>query len=141
MKKVEWTEDMAVGVDIIDGQHRQLIDQLNRLASAIERRQGEAEITRSLNFLVDYTHSHFTAEEGYMQEHAYPAMAEHQSRHAEFRRMLQTLEQDLDEEGATKGLADSIRIFIAGWLVNHIQSVDREFGKFVTEKGIVLADA
>ena len=141
MKNVEWTDDMSVGVELIDGQHRALIDRLNKLASAIERRQGEAEISRTLGFLIDYTRLHFSAEEGFMLTHAYPGLAEHRARHAEFRRMLSTLEEDLEEEGATKGLADSIRLFIAGWFLNHIQSVDREFGTYVAEKGIAIPGA
>lgn len=138
MKKVEWTDDMSVGVELIDGQHRALFDRLNKLASAVERRQGEAEIAKTLGLLVDYTRLHFSAEEGFMQTHAYPGLEEHKVRHGEFRRMLTTIEQDLEEEGATKGLADSIRLFIAGWLVNHIQSVDRDFGAFVADKGIAI---
>lgn len=140
MAKLEWTRALAVGIPLVDEQHRELIRHLNNLSTAIEKRQGEIEVMGTLTFLVDYTHLHFSTEEKHMGATAYPGLAEQKTQHEQFRRLLTTFHEDLEEEGVTKVLADSINTLLMNWLTKHICSLDRDFGRFLQARGIVITE-
>jgi hemerythrin len=138
MANLEWTSALAVGIPLVDDQHKALIRHLNELAVAIAKRQGETEVQATLTFLVDYTHLHFTTEEKHMAATAYPGLAAQKVEHEHFRSLLCTFHEDLEEEGVTKALADSINTLLMRWLTKHICFMDREFGGFLQSRGIVI---
>ncbi len=140
MANLEWTSALAVGIPLVDEQHKALIRHLNDLATAIAKRQGETEVMATLTFLVDYTHMHFSTEEKHMVATAYPGLAEQRTEHELFRGLLRTFHEDLEEEGVTKALADSISTLLMRWLTKHICFVDREFGAFLQSRGIVIKE-
>jgi hemerythrin len=131
MKKIEWSDDLSVGEETIDGQHMALIKRLNDVAMAIEEQQGEREISRTLGFLSEYADFHFAAEEKQMEQACYPGLGIQKQNHAEFLTTLKNLENDFYEEGATRPLAESIGTFLFNWLTKHIQGLDREFSEFL----------
>ena len=49
---------------------------------------------------------------------------------------LTHLVEDFKEEGATRALTTAINVFLNNWLINHIQTIDVQFGKFLSSKGI-----
>lgn len=138
MKEITWTSDLSVGIELIDQQHKMLIKHLNDLSQSLESGQGPAKIASTLNFLIDYTNFHFTAEEKHMAANDYPELENHMKMHKEFKATLTNMEEDLEEEGATLLLADSIDTLLVKWLFEHIRSIDVAFGKFLTEKGIEI---
>jgi hemerythrin len=140
MEKIEWSDTLSVGVELIDEQHQMLIQRLNDMTSAIEESKGPNEIARTLDFLIEYTDFHFSTEEKHMRANSYPALDEHLSMHEEFKSTLANLERDFKEDGATHLLAESIDTFLVNWLVKHISGIDVKFGAFLEEKGITLAD-
>jgi hemerythrin len=139
MPKVEWNESLSVGVDLIDEQHKGLIQRINAMSIALEEHQGEREVMRTLGFLIDYTDYHFSTEQRHMAATDYPGLEEHQAKHEEFKDTLSRTEQEFREEGSTKILADSIHTLLWNWLVNHIQDVDQRFGRYLAEKGMTIS--
>ena len=137
MAKIEWDDSLSVGIDLIDDQHKMLIERLGNLSKAVESRQGAQLIMKSLDFLVDYTDFHFSTEEKHMLEQNYKGLDFHKKQHEEFKNSINHLVEDFEEEGATRALATSINFFLMNWLINHIKGVDVAFGKFLTEKGFV----
>lgn len=135
MDKIEWNNSLSVGVNLIDEQHKMLIQKIADLAEAVNKTQGAEKILKTLGFMVEYTDFHFSAEEKIMKEQAYPEMEYHLKQHGQFKQMLKNLEEDFEEEGATSALSTSINTYLINWLVNHIQKVDVEFGEFLTERG------
>jgi len=138
MKDIKWTSDLSVGIELIDEQHKLLIKNLNDLNKALELQQGPAKTAATLDFLIDYTKFHFTAEEKHMAANDYPEIEDHKKRHEEFITTLNNLEEDLKEEGATQILASSIESLLVNWLFGHIREVDVAFGKFLKDKGIEI---
>lgn len=138
MKEITWTPDLSVGIELIDEQHKMLIQRISDLSQALESGQGPAKIASTLNFLIDYTNFHFNAEEEAMKGNSYPGLEAHQKQHAQYKATLANLEEDLEEEGATQGLADSIDTLLVKWLFDHIKSIDVAFGKYLKEKGIEI---
>ena len=140
MNEIIWTKDLSVGIELIDQQHRLLIKHLNDLNTSLKSQQGPAKVAATLNFLIEYTNFHFTAEEKHMAANDYPGVENHKKMHEGFKTTLSNLEEDLEEEGATQGLADSIDKLLIDWLFKHIQEVDVAFGKFLIEKGIEIPE-
>ena len=136
MAKIEWTQDLSVGINLIDEQHKMLFQRLNDLAIAIDMSQGEKKIASTLDFLVDYTNFHFSTEEKNMNQLDYSGTDYHKQQHQEFVNTLNHLVEDFKEEGATRALSTAINVFLNNWLINHIGTVDVQFGKFLSSKGL-----
>lgn len=140
MKEITWMSDLAVGIGLIDQQHKMLIKHLNDLSQSLASNQGPKKIATTLNFLIDYTDFHFTEEEKHMAANEYPELDAHKKKHEEFKATLSSMEEDLEEEGATQLLADSIDNLLVRWLFEHIRMVDVAFGKFLKEKGVEIPE-
>ncbi|MHA2021917.1 MAG: bacteriohemerythrin [Candidatus Thorarchaeota archaeon] len=140
MGDILWNESLSVGVDLIDEQHRMLIERINNLSKAVEKYMGHTKIIETLLFMTEYTDFHFSTEERYMKELDYPAMDNHLKQHEEFKSMLRILEEDFKEDGATKVVSKSIDTFLGNWLINHIKIIDVNFGKFLKDKGVKMSE-
>ncbi len=138
MKEITWTTDLSVDIELIDEQHKMLIKHLSDLNESLKSGKGPAKIATTLNFLIDYTDFHFSAEEKHMEANNYPELDAHIKLHKSFKTTLANLEEELEEEGATKMLADSIDTLLVKWLFEHIRTIDVAFGKFLKDKGIEI---
>ncbi len=134
MSDFKWDDSLSVGVDLIDEQHKMLIEKLADLSDALKKSMEFNEILKTLEFMIDYTDFHFTAEEKTMAEHDYPGLESQQEQHAEFKTTLDNILEDFKEEGPTKSIATSVNVFLLNWLINHIKGVDLQLGKFLAEK-------
>lgn len=65
-----WTDDLNTGIDVIDRQHRRIVDYINDLELAKAKQDREA-VGKVLDELVDYTLSHFAFEESLQEEAGY----------------------------------------------------------------------
>lgn len=140
MKEVKWTDDLSVGVELIDVQHKMLIQHLNNLSKAVEHQQGPEKIPDTLGFLIDYTDFHFSMEERNMASHGYPAFEAHKAKHDEFKAILADMESEFRDDGPTAILAESIDTLLANWLLKHIRIVDVELGAFLKSNGIAITE-
>ena len=134
MEKIAWDNNLSIGIESIDSQHKMLIERLQAVTEAIESNQGEGTIAKTLDFLLDYTDFHFSEEEKQMAEHDYPGLDLQKQQHAEFKEAVNQMIEDFEAEGAVKDIADHIRDFLFNWLKKHIKEVDHQFGQFLTEK-------
>jgi len=139
MPQINWTDSLAIGIPLIDDQHKTWITRLNAVAAAIASHQGPDQVALTLGFLIEYTQFHFATEEKHMTANAYPELEQHRARHDELRTTLDNLVQDFEEEGPTHSLADAVNTFLGNWLTNHIEAVDQRFGAFLKDKGITLS--
>ncbi len=128
---IQWTEDLATGIDEIDDQHRELFDRINRLLAACNQGKGREEIGITVSFLEDYVVTHFSAEERTMLSSRFPAYAVHRSEHARFTAGLKDLRRQLDEEGPGIRLVILTNRIVVGWLKSHIRSLDKSFGAYL----------
>lgn len=69
-------------MDTIHGELAELVEQLANI--------GEAEFGKQFSELLDHTEAHFSQEERWMQETAYPHISEHRDEH---RQVLQEMKQ------------------------------------------------
>ena len=129
-----WKDEYSVGLDSIDQQHRKLINLINQLTTAIEYSTGEEFEREALSELVDYTKTHFTYEEGLMEDNGYPHFEAHKAQHramiAEVEAVLAEYEKDQDT--AMRHAVD----FLKDWLIHHINGTDKKYSSFLIGKGV-----
>jgi hemerythrin len=135
MNKIEWDDSLSVNVELIDEQHKMLIQRLADLSDAFRRGLEQNKVMQTLEFMIDYTDFHFSAEEKVMEENDYPGLEEQKQQHEEFRTTLDNIVEDYKEEGTTTAIATEINVFLLNWLIKHIKGSDTKLGKFLTEKG------
>ena len=138
MEKIRWQNNLSVGMELIDNQHKQWISHYNDIVESITSQQSKTQIAKTLGFLIDYTEVHFSTEEKHMAANGYPGIQEHRAKHDELRATLANLVREFEEEGATTQLSEAIDTFLGHWLIRHIQEIDTQFGQFAREKKIVL---
>lgn len=135
-----WDESLLIGIELIDEQHKMLVEKLGDLLEAMENNRGEMEITKTLDFMVDYTGFHFSSEEKHMAEQSYPGLDDQKKLHEGFRKTLGEIVAEYREDGPTRELTDSVNTLLVNWLINHIKGVDMEFAEFLNSKGLLISE-
>jgi hemerythrin len=127
----DWEDNLSIGIETIDGQHRELIRRLNKLAESVLAKQGKNRIGMTLKFMKNYGEEHFTSEEDFMARNSYPQLDEHKRQHEKFLVTTTKLIRELDYQKDMEHFASSVQRFLIDWLILHIRTSDRQFGIFL----------
>jgi hemerythrin len=119
---LEWSDELSLGVAQIDDEHRKLFAYAKDFQEAALRGESQDKISSLLSLLVDYTETHFHAEEELMKTHGFPGLAEHHMKH-------QVLTQKVVQLHKSKNYIyeDSVWEFLYNWLRDHILIEDKAF--------------
>ncbi len=123
MSLLIWQDDLNTGIDVIDGQHRRIVDMLNQLHSA-QLGRNPVLVGEVIDELVDYTLSHFAFEEELMEEAGYPFTDAHKRVHALFTRRVNEYRLRFR---AGEDVADELKSLLSRWLFNHIRNDDKAY--------------
>ncbi len=118
-----WNPSLNVGIDIIDGQHRRIVDYINDLDVA-HLEKDKDKVTQILMGLVDYTVTHFSFEEELMSQAGYPLSEPHKKIHEAFIARIRNYKQQ-HENG--KEVARTLMAELQLWLTNHIKNEDKHY--------------
>jgi hemerythrin len=124
-----WDPSLAVGVKLIDDQHKELYAHVDALLRAMLQGKGKSELEPLLGFLGKYVQEHFGAEEKLMERHAYPEMAEHKKQHVGFIQSFTQAKAQLEKTGPNPGIAIELNDFLSKWLRQHISRTDLALAK------------
>jgi hemerythrin len=128
---IEWTPDLAVGNEEIDGQHRELFRRANALLDAMVEGRAADEIERTLDFLSGYVGEHFRAEERQMALLAYPAAPAHRAEHGSFVAQMLALRDQFRAGGVDLALTLGLERLVCGWLGRHFVRADQALATFL----------
>ena len=124
MAKYIWTDQLNLGIEVIDQQHRRIVEYINQLDDARSRGLSRDEISWLIGELVDYTISHFGFEESMQEEAGYPFSKSHKKVHDLFAQRVNSFKERLDKgEDVTKELNS----MLVTWLFNHIKRDDLDY--------------
>ncbi len=124
MAKFMWTEQLNIGIEVIDQQHRRIVEYINQLDDARSNNLSREEIRWLINDLVDYTISHFAFEESMQEEAKYPFFKSHKKVHDLFAQRVGEFQAKFEQgEDVTKGLNS----MLVTWLFNHIKRDDADY--------------
>ncbi|MGD2079894.1 MAG: bacteriohemerythrin [Nitrospirota bacterium] len=136
---MQWTQALSVGIDIIDEQHKELLEKINDLVEAIRSHTCKYKIGDVVKFLEDYVVFHFGEEEKFMIGFGYPGYEHHKAQHEEFMRNIERIKEILPTlEGGRKpgsyDLSVETNQLVVDWIIEHISQVDKSLGKFLSGK-------
>lgn len=120
MARMEWKDAYSVGNELLDSQHRQLIELVNQLT-------GETPLSDVLEGLRRYAETHFQTEEGLLEAAEYPELEEHQKYHAAFRSWLDDVIAAHESGGKSAQTRRDIHHYLCVWLANHLLVQDKAF--------------
>jgi hemerythrin len=131
---VSFTKDMEVGVAEIDAQHKELIDRINAVTSMGIESVSKEETQKTLDLLGAYIVEHFRDEEALQKESGYPEYEWHKEQHELYIAEFEKLDQEFKTNGISVKFSFSLNNSIIKWIVNHIATVDVDFGKYYKSK-------
>ncbi len=135
MKELVFSDDLLIGIDEIDNQHREIFNWTNAILFPENGELTEDLFLDGLLFLSRYTGYHFLAEEHAMMEFNYAQLENHQLQHKIFRSKIQSVYERAQADGASKGLLSELYYLLSDWLTYHIKIRDRDFSGAVVEEG------
>lgn len=131
---IAWRDAMSVGNEMVDNDHKHLIDMINQFEEAISRSYiDHKKIGKVLLGLVDYTGEHFAREEQLQMSVQYPFYDSHCRAHREVLRKLATVltaytqAQGVERDQMVRDITD----FLKEWLVDHIIQSDLRMKPYV----------
>jgi len=127
MSYIQWSDDLATGIGVIDSQHKRIIHYINQLEDAQALNEPEL-VSEVLIHLTDYTLSHFAFEESLMEDAGYVAAAIHVKTHDSFRDKINAYNlRHKAGEDVSKELSKLLNV----WLIEHIANDDSSYTPFV----------
>lgn len=136
---IEWKESYSVGVPVFDGQHQQLFKLINDLHVGMSNGEGQKRLGEILAGLLNYTKTHFTAEEAALAKAGYRDLAAHKKLHREFEGKIESFGNDL--RGGKLCLSTEVMSFLNDWLLNHIKKVDKGYGPLLAPQRVLAGAA
>ena len=130
---IPWSEDLSVGLEEIDEQHKILINLINRLFNeAILKRADKSLISDILDELIQYTIVHFAVEESLFRIFDYPDSEAHQEHHDQLKNEVVSFRKKFQD-----GTPIDIELmgFLKKWITLHIMKDDKKYTPFFLEKG------
>ena len=131
---IEWTNDLSVGIEEIDDQHKELFHKINDLLDACNQGKGKETVGKLIDFLGGYVVEHFQCEEANMKKYNYPEMGSHQIHHVQFIQSFGELKARFEAEGPGAHIVILTNRVVVGWLNSHIRNVDRQLGAYLKTK-------
>ncbi|MCP4727777.1 MAG: hypothetical protein GY863_22245 [bacterium] len=131
---IKWSDDFRTGIHILDSQTRNFITRLSKLTKAVDNGRGKIEVDHLIEFLEEYTDSHFKLEEKLMRKLHYPEAAFHYQEHNEFKTTFIKLKREFTNGSFS---SDSIKYFqyeVWTFYKEHISVIDAQMARFLRGK-------
>lgn len=132
-KMVVWTDELSVGVERIDNQHKKLFEVINTFYEHLEAGKTSA-LEDLLSSLSDYAAFHFECEEGYFDAAGHPEAEQHKKAHRGFIAKISGIQARIRRGEMVLSL--EVTEFLRSWLLNHIKYEDPKYRKYLEAVGI-----
>lgn len=124
--RIEWSDAYKLGVEMMDTEHKGLLDLVNAIEDGIDQAAPTEEIKGRIEALCDRAIEHFSHEEEAMAKSGFAELEAHRKIHQNLLGSLQGVAEDFaagQVEKAEKDLLEFAKIFFA----SHIPMIDSKF--------------
>lgn len=135
MSYLRWTEELAVGINAFDEEHKILFEMINDFYNNLKNQSNKENISALISEIKDYTENHFKHEETIMLRYHYPDYELHKKEHETLSLKVEELENKLNRGKLI--LTFEITNSLKDWITNHVDKVDKQYTEFLVEKGIL----
>lgn len=129
MALLEWSDELSVGIELIDKQHMILVRAINLLAMALEKNSERELLAAIFDTLADYTVTHFAYEEELFEHFGYDESEQHKQAHQALLNRVIELKAQFDE--GQDNLGPDVLKFLVDWLTTHILGTDKRYAPFI----------
>lgn len=128
MPLIQWNDDLQLGIESVDNQHKKLVALVNTLDEAKKSGKGSRVMGELLQNLINYTVEHFEFEESLMKASSYPDLELHCVQHKQLvDKVLHFQHQFVD---GRQRITKDVMQFLRYWLESHILKEDMAFGAY-----------
>ncbi|MBF0368321.1 MAG: hemerythrin family protein [Magnetococcales bacterium] len=135
-RAIPWDDRFNVDVEVLDMEHKKLLDMINELGLAMAESREIRELTKLWEALIDYTAYHFKREETLLDKHGYPGLFQHQEVHRFMRRKVRVYREEFLVENPGPEKARELMVFLEDWLFLHIQGMDKKYCPHLEKCGV-----
>lgn len=125
---LEWSDQLAIGQNVMDETHREFVDQLNRVGEA-----ADGALLAAIDDFIAHTEAHFGQEEAWMDEIAFPPRGCHRGEHEKVLETVREVRRRV-EAGDFK-LGRTLAEALAEWFPQHALSMDAVLAMYLKEIG------
>lgn len=124
---MKWDTSFALGIDVIDQQHRKIFEHLLALENSVAKRDPWHILHFFMTQLAEYMKFHLAVEDALLEIIGYPDRGDHSASHARLLEQLETLESELKRNA----VGGSLVHFFEDWFVRHVLAGDRGYAAYV----------
>lgn len=128
-----WDKNLEIGVQLIDEQHKQLLESVNAFFISYKCGNPHAHVRDCLAFLQRFALYHFQAEEAFQVECGFPQYRSHQAKHKYIQTQIKFHATKLEASGFSKESVDEFHDFIHQSIIKHMTHEDVEFARYYRE--------
>ncbi|MED5608828.1 MULTISPECIES: bacteriohemerythrin [Pseudomonas] len=123
MAYLVWQDDLNTGIQVIDNQHKRIVEMINQLHEA-QGTLDKARVGEVIEELVDYTQSHFAFEETLLEDSGYQFTRAHKKVHELFIKRVSDYRLRF---AAGEDVAEELKGLLGRWLFTHIRNDDANY--------------
>jgi len=131
---IEWSDELSVGIQEIDEQHKVLVGLVNEMDDAIHEHRASEINEEILQRLAEYTKIHFAVEESLFRIFDYPGYEAHKKQHDELLQEVVDLQRKIKEGKGSINF--QLLHFLKMWLTQHIMDSDKEYAPYLLKSGL-----
>jgi len=131
---VVWDEKYATGIELIDGQHHQLVELTNQLYIACLAKEEVLQVVfrDAMSRLVKYVRFHFDAESKLLHAINYPDYRNHKKMHDDLVKNILDTAQEYNE--GKKFVPNNLVRTLKDWIFGHIAVYDKLYSAYTMEQ-------
>ena len=130
--RVSWSDQFLLGHEVLDTQHRELVEGSLALIEAVEQEIKGEEINRRALEFTEKARIHFKTEESILEMRDYPFLEFQKQQHNRFMKSFSYLTNDISNKSTSRIFRMfKIQIFLIDWLVHHTLKDDKNYGKYL----------
>lgn len=122
MSLIHWRQELHVGIAEVDHEHRELIEEINKLHATIQEGVDHDAVMKSLGEIYAQIAAHFALEEKMMRNRHYPFLLEHKQDHETLLDDLRDIMDEVEDDGSFD------QVLLAGdlerWFSDHFRVHD-----------------
>lgn len=143
MTELQWNDEFQSNVEILDEQHRKVIDLLNDLNGYAKAGQiSLKQVENAIDILDEYVTLHFQLEESYSLKYNFPKYEQLVQEHNIFRSFYKSLRYYYSKYSEIREISSNMIIYLnvlmTEWFKTHITTLDKEFALFIKDKHIEI---
>jgi hemerythrin len=131
-----WSDDLSVGIKLIDDQHKNLFSMMNEFYDNLQKENNDEKLKILAESMSKYADEHFDMEERIFNKYQFTQKENHLNEHKIFR---QKTDDILTKIIAGKYvLSMELTTFLKDWFASHIKVSDKKYSEYLQSKGIQI---